>query len=65
MRLTYQGSKSKDGLTGYVDADWAGDVNDQKSVSGYVFKLANGAISWSLKKQHLENHPLVLAPDYI
>ncbi|THH12524.1 hypothetical protein EW146_g7607 [Bondarzewia mesenterica] len=50
MKLIYQGKKSK-GLTGYVDADWAGDVNDRRSISGYVFKIAEGAISWSSKKQ--------------
>jgi hypothetical protein len=38
-------------LTGYVDADWAGDVNDQKSTSGFVFMLGGAAISWGSKKQ--------------
>ena len=38
-------------LLGYADADWASDVNDCKSMSGYVFTLGGGAISWSLKKQ--------------
>jgi hypothetical protein len=38
-------------LHGYADADWASDVNDRKSTSGYVFLLAGGAISWSSKKQ--------------
>jgi hypothetical protein len=38
-------------LFGYADADWASDVNDHKSTSGYVFKLAGTAVSWSSKKQ--------------
>ena len=39
-------------LLGYVDADWAGDVNDRQSVSGYTFIMAGvAAISWSSKKQ--------------
>jgi hypothetical protein len=39
------------GFEGYSDADWAGDVSDQKSTSGYLFNLADGAISWGSKKQ--------------
>ena len=35
----------------YTDADWRGDLNERKSISGYVFLLNNGAISWSSKKQ--------------
>ena len=34
----------------YCDADWASS-SDRKSISGYVFLLAGGAISWSSKKQ--------------
>lgn len=50
-KLTYQGKRPESRLTGYVDADWAGDVNNRKSISGYVFKLSSRAISWSSKKQ--------------
>ena len=35
----------------YSDADWGADLSDRRSVSGYVFKLANGPIAWSSKKQ--------------
>ncbi|KAM4036340.1 uncharacterized protein ACNLHF_015259 [Anomaloglossus baeobatrachus] len=38
-------------LTGYADADWAGDSHDRKSTSGYVFKLGESSISWSSRKQ--------------
>ena len=38
-------------LVGYSDADWGGDLNEQKSTSGYAFLLSGGAISWSSKKQ--------------
>jgi hypothetical protein len=34
----------------YCDADWASSY-DRKSISGYVFLLAGGAVSWSSKKQ--------------
>ena len=31
---------------GYTDADWAGDINDYRSTSGYVFNFGGAAISW-------------------
>ena len=42
---------TKEGLTGYSDADWAGDKEDRKSTSGSIFLLHGGAISWASKKQ--------------
>jgi hypothetical protein len=38
-------------LVGWSDSDYAGDVDDRKSTSGFVFMLGSGAISWSSKKQ--------------
>jgi hypothetical protein len=38
-------------LIGYSDSDYAGDVEDRKSTSGYVFLLSSGAVAWSSKKQ--------------
>ncbi len=38
-------------ITGYSDADWAGDVGDRKSTSGYMFLLGGAAISWRSSKQ--------------
>nr|CAD1840712.1 unnamed protein product [Ananas comosus var. bracteatus] len=32
--------------------DWAGSIDDRKSISGYVFKLNLNAVCWSSKKQH-------------
>lgn len=40
-----------DELIGYSDSDYAGDLEDRKSTSGYVFLLSSGAVSWSSKKQ--------------
>ena len=45
-------SKSDDKMMiGYSDADWAGDVNDRKSTSGYLFMVSGAPISWKSKKQ--------------
>jgi hypothetical protein len=38
-------------LNAYADADWAGDMTDSKSNSGYPFKLFGGSISWASRKQ--------------
>jgi hypothetical protein len=35
----------------YADMDWTSNVNDHKLTSGYMFKLAGAAVSWSSKKQ--------------
>ena len=37
---------------GYSDSDWAGDINDRKSTSGYVFQICGTAVSWRSKKQN-------------
>lgn len=36
---------------GYTDSDHAGDEDDSRSTSGYVFMLSSRVISWSSKKQ--------------
>jgi hypothetical protein len=36
-------------LTGYTDADWANDPDRRRSISGYLFSLGGGVISWSSK----------------
>ncbi|CAA7052583.1 unnamed protein product [Microthlaspi erraticum] len=35
----------------YTDSDYAGDVKDRKSTSGYVFLLSGAAVCWSSRKQ--------------
>ena len=46
--MTYKRSDSLH-IVGYSDSDYAGD--NRKSMSGYVFTLAGGAISWKSSKQ--------------
>eukprot|EP00253_Pinus_taeda_P016351 PITA_16351 len=38
-------------LVGFIDSDWAGDSDDQKSTAGYVFTLGSRPITWACKKQ--------------
>ena len=33
-------------IVGYTDADYAGNVDNRRSTSGYIFTFAGGAISW-------------------
>uniref|UniRef100_A0A251T6N3 Putative zinc finger, CCHC-type n=1 Tax=Helianthus annuus TaxID=4232 RepID=A0A251T6N3_HELAN len=48
--ITYsKGGKQK--LVGFSDSDYAGNVDDSKSTSGYIFHLGSGPISWQSKKQ--------------
>jgi hypothetical protein len=49
--LVYDGKKSVNGIHGYCDSDYAGDIQTRRSTSGYVFLSAGAAISWSSKKQ--------------
>lgn len=44
-------SKTSPGLFMYSDADWAGDINDRTSTSGYILYFGQNPISWSSKKQ--------------
>jgi len=44
-------SSDKNALLGYSDADWAVDVDDQHSITGNLFMMAGGAVSWMSKKQ--------------
>ena len=37
-------------LVGYTDSDWAGNVADRKSTSGYCFHLGLAAVSWFSQK---------------
>lgn len=35
----------------YTDADWANDITDRKSYTGYVIKLGNCTVNWESRKQ--------------
>ena len=42
---------ANDNIAEFSDADWAGDDDDQKSTSGFIFMMSGAAISWNSKKQ--------------
>jgi hypothetical protein len=50
LMLTYERLDSLE-IVGYSDSDFAGCLDTDRSISGYVFKLTDGAISWSSSKQ--------------
>lgn len=49
LKLTYRGNLQP--LTGYTNADWAGDRDTRQSTSAFIFHVGSGAISWSSKRQ--------------
>ena len=52
--LCYQGRTRLErvlDIHGFVDADWAGDLDRRRSTSGYVFSLFGGAANWMSKRQ--------------
>src|SRR5258708_2623221 len=50
-KLIYNGESEESDFTAYCDSDWAGDPCNHQLTSGYVFKIAGAAVSWSSKKQ--------------
>ena len=44
-------SQGNSDCVGFSDADWAGDLDDRRSTSGYVFQIGGIAVSWRSKKQ--------------
>jgi hypothetical protein len=48
--LVYKGASNK-GLIAYTDSDYAADPVKRRSTTGYLFKLANGIISWQSRAQ--------------
>ncbi|KAK9716445.1 hypothetical protein RND81_06G234100 [Saponaria officinalis] len=49
-------SKYPSALDGYSDASWITSANDNKSITGWIFVLGGGAISWASKKQTIIAH---------
>jgi hypothetical protein len=52
LALTYGGNGKGQGLEGFSDADGASQEH-RHVITGYVFLIDGGAVSWSSKKQEL------------
>jgi hypothetical protein len=50
--LIYKSTKEAN-LIGYTDSDYANNLEDRKSTSGYMFKYGNCLISWNSAKQKI------------
>jgi hypothetical protein len=48
-------------VIGYSNADFAGCADSQKSTSGYIFTLTNGAISRKSSKQRITTSSTIYA----
>ena len=51
LGIFYRKQESNPELMAFTDSDYAGDLDDRRSTSGFVFKLGAGAISRASKKQ--------------
>ena len=40
-------------IAGYIDADYAGCLDSRKSISGHIFKVFAGVVSWRASLQHV------------
>jgi hypothetical protein len=46
-----QFGKYRDGLVGYVDSGYDGDLNKRRSLRGYVFTIGGYVVSWKASLQ--------------
>jgi len=48
--ILFKKSDNRD-IEGYVDANWAGSMEDSKSIIGYYTRLWGNLVTWRSKKQ--------------
>ena len=53
LKLKFERNVTSDILDCCVDADWAGDIVDRKSTTGYVIRMYGNTIYWKSKKQDI------------
>ena len=44
-------NNNSDQVLGYVDLDFAGDLDKMRSITGYIYTLCGGAVSWKASLQ--------------
>ena len=51
MALCYESTNVQ--LMGYVDSDFASDLDNRRITTGYVFTLGSGVVSWVSRLQKI------------
>ncbi|PKA49512.1 Retrovirus-related Pol polyprotein from transposon TNT 1-94 [Apostasia shenzhenica] len=51
--LLFEKNSDSDLLVGYVDSDYAGDLDKRRSTTGFIFTLGGGPISWKATLQNI------------
>ena len=52
-----QFGKNRDGVIGYVDSDYVGDLDKRRSLTGYMLTIGGCAISWKATLQSIIAFP--------
>ncbi|XP_039312381.1 secreted RxLR effector protein 161-like [Solenopsis invicta] len=50
-KMTFCKGNSNNILTGFTDADWANDMEERKSITGYIFEVYGNTVNWASRKQ--------------
>ncbi|XP_053696764.1 uncharacterized protein LOC128744045 [Sabethes cyaneus] len=51
LGLQYAGPDDPQLMTAFCDADWANDINDRRSITGYLLKVFDCTVIWTTRKQ--------------
>lgn len=51
MGLQYEENVDAPVVVAFCDADWANDIHDRRSVTGYLFKVFGCTVVWTTRKQ--------------
>ena len=50
LAICYHKNYEEVGVHGFIDFDWARDINGRRSRSGCVFRLSSCSIIWMIRK---------------